>query len=86
MDSGLPAPAWGHYDRLACGHYDRLGSTVQPGRVPAELPTLVDGDIALTSTRPNAVTRAQVARRQCDGSWFRHLEQPEFVPPTRWAG
>jgi uncharacterized protein (TIGR02246 family) len=44
------------------------------------LPTLVSGDIALTSTAPkdDAGARAQVVRRQADGSWLRVLDQPEF--------
>ncbi|MEU3933054.1 SgcJ/EcaC family oxidoreductase [Streptomyces sp. NPDC029044] len=48
------------------------------------LPTLVHGDIALTSTPPKdgAGARAQVVRRQADGSWLRVLDQPEFVPPV----
>ncbi|CUU56418.1 Ketosteroid isomerase homolog [Parafrankia irregularis] len=48
------------------------------------LPTLVSGDIALTSTPPADGTgaRAQVARRQPDGSWLRLLDQPEFTRPT----
>ncbi|PXW34094.1 UNVERIFIED_CONTAM: ketosteroid isomerase-like protein [Williamsia faeni] len=47
------------------------------------LPTLVGGDIALTSTPPRdgAGARAQVVRRQPDGSWLRLLDQPEFVVP-----
>lgn len=46
------------------------------------LPTLVSGDIALTSTPPKdgAGARAQVVRRQPDGTWLRLLDQPEFVP------
>jgi len=49
------------------------------------LPTLVSGDIALTSTPPKdgAGARAQVARRQPDGSWLRLLDQPEFLPVPR---
>ncbi|WP_427153452.1 YybH family protein [Streptomyces sp. TRM70308] len=49
----------------------------------APLPTLVSGDIALTSTPPTDGTgaRAQVVRRQPDGSWLRLLDQPEFLPP-----
>jgi uncharacterized protein (TIGR02246 family) len=45
------------------------------------LPTLVSGDIALTSTPPKdeAGARAQVVRRQTDGSWLRVLDQPEFA-------
>ncbi|MES9543201.1 nuclear transport factor 2 family protein [Actinomadura sp. NPDC000600] len=47
------------------------------------LPTLVSGDLALTSTPPRdgAGARTQVVRRQPDGSWLRVLDQPEFVPP-----
>ena len=46
------------------------------------LPTLITGDIALTSSvaRDGAGARAQVARRQPDGTWLRLLDQPEFVP------
>ncbi|GCD92557.1 YybH family protein [Embleya hyalina] len=49
------------------------------------LPTLINGDIALTSTPPKdgSGARAQVVRRQPDGSWLRVLDQPEFAPPTR---
>lgn len=59
--------------------------TVLAGRPRFEpeppLPTLVSGDIALTSTSPKdaAGARAQVCRRQADGSWLRLLDQPEFV-------
>ncbi|WP_203686822.1 YybH family protein [Phytomonospora endophytica] len=47
------------------------------------LPTLISGDLALTSTPPKdgSGARAQVARRQADGSWLRVLDQPEFVTP-----
>lgn len=47
------------------------------------LPTLISGDLALTATPPKDGTgaRAQVARRQPDGSWLRVLDQPEFVKP-----
>ncbi|MBT2452229.1 nuclear transport factor 2 family protein [Streptomyces sp. ISL-43] len=45
------------------------------------LPTLVSDGIALTSTPPSDGTgaRAQVVRRQSDGSWLRLLDQPEFA-------
>ncbi|MGC4749192.1 YybH family protein [Micromonospora sp. DT201] len=48
------------------------------------LPTLVSGDIALTSTiaKDGTGARAQVVRRQPDGSWLRMLDQPEFVSRT----
>jgi uncharacterized protein (TIGR02246 family) len=47
------------------------------------LPTLISGDLALTSTPPkdDAGARAQVVRRQPDGSWLRVLDQPEFRRP-----
>ncbi|NNN08733.1 MAG: nuclear transport factor 2 family protein [Acidimicrobiaceae bacterium] len=46
------------------------------------LPTLVQGDIALTATiaKDGAGVRAQVIRRQPDGSWLRLLDRPEFLP------
>jgi uncharacterized protein (TIGR02246 family) len=45
------------------------------------LPTLVSGELALTSTPPHdgAGARAQVVRRQSDGTWLRVLDQPEFI-------
>lgn len=48
------------------------------------LPTLVFGDIALTATPPKdgSGARAQVVKRQADGSWLRIIDQPEFRPPT----
>ncbi|WP_119731367.1 YybH family protein [Thermomonospora amylolytica] len=49
------------------------------------LPTLISGDIALTATlaKDGAGARAQVLRRQPDGSWLRLLDRPEFLQPTR---
>jgi ketosteroid isomerase-like protein len=55
-----------------------------PRFAPEEpLPALISGDIALTATiaRDGAGARAQVARRQPDGSWLRLLDQPEFTSP-----
>ena len=57
-----------------------------PAFEPEEpLPTLVSGDIALTSTiaRDGAGVRAQVVRRQPDGTWLRLLDQPEIGPPVQ---
>lgn len=44
------------------------------------LPTVRSGDIALTATRAKdeAGARAQVVRRQPDGSWLRVLDRPDF--------
>jgi ketosteroid isomerase-like protein len=49
------------------------------------LPTLISGEIALTSTPPRdgAGARAQVVRRRADGTWLRLLDQPEFIPPAQ---
>jgi ketosteroid isomerase-like protein len=49
----------------------------------APLPTLISGDLALTSTPPKdgSGARAQVVRRQSDGTWLRVLDQPEFTTP-----
>ena len=49
------------------------------------LPTLINGDIALTTTiaRDGAGVRAQVVRRQADGTWLRLLDQPEIGPPVK---
>jgi ketosteroid isomerase-like protein len=43
------------------------------------MPTLRNGDIALTATRSkdNTGARAQVVRRQPDGSWLRMIDRPE---------
>ena len=53
------------------------------------LPALVSGDIALTATvaRDRAGGRAQVVRRQEDGTWLRLLDLPEIVsPPSERVG
>ncbi|OBI85371.1 nuclear transport factor 2 family protein [Mycobacterium sp. 1245805.9] len=62
------------------------------GSAPIEpeetLPTLICGDLALTSTLPkdDVGARAQVARRQPDGSWLRVLDRPEFRPARDLTG
>ena len=49
------------------------------------LPTLASGEIALTTTiaRDGSGVRAQVVRRQADGTWLRLLDQPEIGPPVK---
>jgi ketosteroid isomerase-like protein len=44
------------------------------------LPTLRAGDLALTATaaKDDAGARAQVVRRQADGTWLRVLDMPEL--------
>ncbi|WP_047889770.1 YybH family protein [Rhodococcus sp. ARP2] len=48
--------------------------------VEESLPTVISGDLAMTSTKPSDGTggRTQVARRQSDGSWLRVLDRPEL--------
>ncbi|MGZ4358951.1 MAG: YybH family protein [Gaiellaceae bacterium] len=48
------------------------------------LPTLRNGDLALTSTyrRDGNGVRVQLARRQPDGSWLRIIDRPE-TPEAR---
>jgi uncharacterized protein (TIGR02246 family) len=45
------------------------------------LTTLISGDIALTATpaQDSAGSRAQVVRRQPDGTWLRVLDRPDFT-------
>ena len=45
------------------------------------LTTLISGDLALTATpaQDEAGVRAQVVRRQSDGSWLRVLDRPDFT-------
>nr|WP_244258431.1 nuclear transport factor 2 family protein [Streptomyces sp. Tu 2975] len=64
--------------------WEKALANVPRFRPEAPLPTLISGDLALTSTPPpdGAGARAQVARRRPDGSRLRVLHQPEFVPPT----
>ncbi len=53
-----------------------------PAFEPEEpLTTLLAGDLALTATqaRDGAGARAQVARRQPDGTWLRVLDRPDFT-------
>jgi ketosteroid isomerase-like protein len=67
---------------LAIGHeaireyYAKLPAdlTVQPGK---QCPTLVSGDLALTSTvLSSSAATAEVARRQADGTWRWLLDRP----------
>src|SRR5215207_7350833 len=61
--------------------YQQLIEKKIPFTAEEPLPTVISGDLALTSTRPAdaAGARVQVARRQPDGSWLRVLDRPELV-------
>lgn len=53
----------------------------RPGPTTAGLrPTLIAGDLALTSARiGDTRVTAEVARRQADGSWLWVLDKPDFL-------
>lgn len=60
--------------------YERMVAA-RPHLAPeVPLPTLSCGDLALTSTPAldEAGARAQVVRRQPDGTWLRVLDRPDF--------
>jgi hypothetical protein len=60
----------------------RRGGALEAGPwlLETPLPTLRLGDIALTATpaRDEAGARAQLVRRQPDGTWLRVLDRPDF--------
>jgi ketosteroid isomerase-like protein len=72
--------------KLTVGHdaikalYEQMLAAKPHFRLETPLPTLVMGDIALTATPAldEAGARAQVVRRQPDGSWLRVLDRPDF--------
>jgi uncharacterized protein (TIGR02246 family) len=60
--------------------YERMLAAAPQFRPETPLPTLQIGDLALTATRAldAAGARAQVVRRQPDGTWLRVLDRPDF--------
>jgi ketosteroid isomerase-like protein len=60
--------------------YEQMLSTKPHFRLETPLPTIHVGDIALTATPAldEAGARAQVVRRQPDGTWLRVLDRPDF--------
>jgi uncharacterized protein (TIGR02246 family) len=62
------------------GVYEQLIAAGARPRPDAPLPTLRIGDLALTATAASdeAGARAQVVRRQPDGTWLRVLDRPDF--------
>jgi uncharacterized protein (TIGR02246 family) len=61
--------------------FEKMVTMSLPPPGPEEtLPTVRNGDLALTSTRPadNTGGRVQVARRQPDGRWLRIIDRPEL--------
>jgi len=60
--------------------YERMLAAAPQFRPETPLPTLQIGDLALTATPAldAAGARAQVVRRQPDGTWLRVLDRPDF--------
>lgn len=60
--------------------YEQMVSEEVKFKLEEPLPTLLLGDLALTATpaRDEAGARAQVVRRQPDGTWLRILDRPDF--------
>jgi ketosteroid isomerase-like protein len=60
--------------------YEQMVASRPTFKLEEPLPTLRIGDLALTATRAKdeAGARAQVARRQQDGTWLRILDRPDF--------
>lgn len=59
--------------------FEQMLQHAPPFELEQPLPTLHHGELALTATRALDGTggRAQVARRQPDGTWLRILDRPE---------
>ncbi|MGY0056104.1 YybH family protein [Streptomyces sp. LZ34] len=60
--------------------FERMLAQVPHFEPEPALPTVRNGDLAITSTRPadNTGGRVQVVRRQPDGSWLRVIDRPEI--------
>lgn len=60
--------------------YEQLVARAPRFEIEEPLPTLLFGDLALTSTRSADDTggRVQIARRQPDGTWLRIIDRPEM--------
>ncbi len=60
--------------------YEQMLAAAPHFRMEVPLPTLQIGGLALTSTPAldEAGARAQVVRRQPDGTWLRVLDRPDF--------
>lgn len=59
--------------------YERLLATGRTSTAEAQLPALVNGDLALTSTRIPAGATAEIARRQRDGTWLWMIDRPNVL-------
>lgn len=68
---GRPAIRAFYVELVAAGRKFELGD---------QRPAIVNGDLALTSTRlPNGTVTAEVARRQHDGTWLWAIDKPSVA-------
>lgn len=77
---GSGAPQAGHAEIRAA--LERVLANRKPGAstTGGMRPTLIAGDLALTSARVgDSRVTAEVARRQPDGSWLWVLDKPDFL-------
>jgi ketosteroid isomerase-like protein len=72
--------------RIVRGHdqmrayYHELAAAGRIFAMGAQRPALVNGDLALTSTRsPDGSTTAEVARRQPDGTWLWFIDEYDIA-------
>ena len=63
-----------------CALYEKMLAAKPLFKLEKPLPTLHSGELALTATPAldEAGARAQVVRRQPDGTWLRVLDRPDF--------
>jgi len=60
--------------------YERLVADRPQFEPGTQQPTLLSGDLALTSSRlANGVVTVEVARRQADGAWLWVIDQPNVI-------
>lgn len=60
--------------------YERLVADRPQFEPGTQQPTLLSGDLALTSSRlANGVVTVEVARRQADGTWLWVIDQPNVI-------
>jgi hypothetical protein len=61
-------------------YYLELAAAGRVFRMGEQQPALINGELALTSTRsPNGSVTAEVARRQADGTWLWVIDQYEIA-------
>ena len=61
--------------------YAELVATGRRFELAAQREAIINGDVALTSTRlPDGAVTAEVARRQADGTWLWVIDQPAIAP------